>query len=740
MRITLKARLIAAFMIILLILGALSWIAIRNLSNANLTLNDIIDQEAEMVRLSGEIRAGYYQVELAVNELILSPDPEVMKAAEERILAARQSNPALLQALNEVATGNDKVLVEEILAIRSGLTTETDKAIELGKASTTEQAMTLSLGEMRMAAEAVFASLERLEAAPRETQFQGPNTQTEVLSLIAEIRDDVNAILLAQKNAIMVDDEAAVAEQVAVGHARQAEMQNHMAALLRALGTAVPEERTELGTAADRFMTVSERVLDLAGQNSRARALTQMNGAVLPILNSIHERVSKLVANSETSMSTARTEAEVAYESAKNTLVGLAAVAALLAIAAATWIAISLSRGLARAVSVAKSVADGDLTVDTSAKSRDEIGDLMTAMGDMNGSLRTMTDVAVRISQGDLSVETKRRSEVDALGIAFEEMLRKLREVVSQASVNATGVAEGAQAMSATAEQLSQGATEQAAAAENASSAMEEMTANIRQSADNASQTEKIARQAAREAEESGKAVDDAVRAMKTIAEKINIIQEIARQTDLLALNAAVEAARAGQHGKGFAVVASEVRKLAERSQQAAAEIIQLSGSTLEVSQKAGEMLAALVPAIQKTSDLVQEISAATAEQTTGAEQINGAIRELDSVIQQNAAAATEAASLSDGLATQSDQLRGVISFFKLDARQSELAANGTSARPAASAMPTGVREKAAIRISQPAPLRGKGTAVQTATNGHANGIRLDLGDEKLTDADFVRY
>jgi len=200
---------------------------------------------------------------------------------------------------------------------------------------------------------------------------------------------------------------------------------------------------------------------------------------------------------------------------------------------------------------------------------------------------------------------------------------------------------------------------------------VEEMTATIRQSTDNAVQTETIATQSAADAQSSGKAVGKAVEAMRTIAEKITIVQEIARQTDLLALNAAVEAARAGEHGKGFAVVASEVRKLAERSQQAAAEIGRLSSETVTVSAEAGRMLETLVPNIQRTADLVQEIAAASREQNIGAEQINGAIRDLDQVIQQNAAAAEQASATAATLAQQSSELQGMVSAFTLSGHAS---------------------------------------------------------------------
>jgi methyl-accepting chemotaxis protein len=214
---------------------------------------------------------------------------------------------------------------------------------------------------------------------------------------------------------------------------------------------------------------------------------------------------------------------------------------------------------------------------------------------------------------------------------------------------------------------MSVGAADQASAAEEASSSIEEMAANIRQNADNALETEKIAVKAARDAEDGGEAVQSTVLAMKDIAQKTGIIEEIARQTNLLALNAAIEAARAGEHGKGFAVVAAEVRKLAERSQIAAAEISQLSASSVAVAEKAGSMLQVIVPDIRRTAELVQEISAASREQDLGASQINQAIQRLDQIIQQNASASEEIAATAEELSGQADQLQQLMADFKLD-------------------------------------------------------------------------
>ncbi|HLJ49309.1 MAG TPA: CHASE3 domain-containing protein [Bryobacteraceae bacterium] len=243
-------------------------------------------------------------------------------------------------------------------------------------------------------------------------------------------------------------------------------------------------------------------------------------------------------------------------------------------------------------------------------------------------------------------------------------VVRGITRAVAEVVGAAAKVASGSEEMSATAQQLSQGASEQASSAEETTSSMEEMSSSIQQSADNARQTDRIASKAAQDACSGGEAVSKTVRAMKEVAEKISIIEEIARKTDLLALNAAVEAARAGEHGKGFAVVASEVRKLAERSQTAAAEISRLTGDGVQTAENAGQLLAKLVPDIQKTAELVREIAAASAEQGTGATQVNNAIQQLDQVIQENASASEEMAATSEELSSQAAILQSAVAYF----------------------------------------------------------------------------
>ncbi len=349
--------------------------------------------------------------------------------------------------------------------------------------------------------------------------------------------------------------------------------------------------------------------------------------------------------------------------------VGGAMVAAmLLSMLSAVLIGRAISAPICAVTKAMAELAAGDVSIELGeTMQHDETGEMMRSISVVIGNLRTTTAIAGRIAEGDLAAEIRRLSDRDALGIALETMLERLRGVVGETSDAAHYVAAGSKTLSLEAEMLSQGAAQQAAASEEASASMEQMTANIRQNTENAGQTAKIALDAATAAQSTGHAVDAAIQAMQSIAGKISIVSEIARQTDLLALNAAIEAARAGEHGKGFAVVASEVRKLAERAQAAAGEIGELSGNSLGTANKAGQQLAKLVPDIRQTAELVEEISAACREQNIGAEQINLAIQQLDKVTQENSAASERMTSTATELASQSSLLQSSIGYFRTD-------------------------------------------------------------------------
>ena len=382
---------------------------------------------------------------------------------------------------------------------------------------------------------------------------------------------------------------------------------------------------------------------------------------------------------------------------------------------------------------VLRQVSVGDLTERVEIDCDGDHARMKNAINNLVDNLRNTAAIADLIAGGDLTVEPKPLSDKDALGVSLLSMVERLRGVVADAMTASDNVSTGSQELSSASEQLSQGATEQAASAEEAAASMEQMASNIKQNADNAAQTEKIARQSSKDAEASGEAVNRAVAAMRKIAEKISIVQEIARQTDLLALNAAVEAARAGEHGKGFAVVASEVRKLAERSQQAAAEISGLSGETVDVATEAGAMLARLVPDIRKTAELVAEISAACREQDIGAGQINEAIQQLDKVTQQNAGASEEMSATSEELAAQAEELQASISFFRVDTTDS--APTRATSHAASKARP-----KSNIPARPAAKTSGfKSRQTVAAQQARVKGLMLDMsmGGPDTDDSDF---
>ncbi|MGO7593473.1 HAMP domain-containing methyl-accepting chemotaxis protein [Rhizobium leguminosarum] len=587
--------------------------------------------------------------------------------------------------------------------------------------------------------------------------IDGPMRRLE-LALTANVAE-VNAIR-AQKNALLSTD-----PDSAAGFYKEADqnLQAMFDAVDAGHAIASPEGKPyweKLQTIGAKFRDRSAELQQLDARGDQAGALALSLGDLRTMTNDMGDAIAALIEIQRKGMKTTDQSNTDLYNSTKLILTTTSGIAVLVALIAALWITLGINNGLRKITTVANAVAIGDLNQTVDVKTNDEIKDLINtvnrmtanlrataaladqiAMGDLStdakplsdkdvlgiamqsmiSNLRTTAGIADQIANGDLTVSPKPLSDKDALGLALEQMVERLRGVVADAISAAENVSSGSQELSASSEQVSQGATEQAASAEEASASMEEMASNIKQNADNAAQTEKIARQSAKDAEASGEAVSRAVEAMRTIAQKIGIVQEIARQTDLLALNAAVEAARAGEHGKGFAVVASEVRKLAERSQSAAAEISSMSSDTVKAAADAGDMLGRLVPDIRKTAELVSEISAACREQDIGAAQINEAIQQLDKVTQQNAGASEQMSATSEELASQAEELQTSIAFFKVDmagGRRERAPAAKLTARSRVPAAPRKPVSKAAANTIAGQQARVKGFALDLSMGG----------------------
>ncbi len=343
--------------------------------------------------------------------------------------------------------------------------------------------------------------------------------------------------------------------------------------------------------------------------------------------------------------------------------------------------------------------------------------------------VRVVVDAAERLAHGDLNIAAaeERKDEVGELANAQQAMVGAIRKIVLDIQAVAEQVAAGSEEMSSAADQMASGASEQASSAQQVASSMEEMSGSIQQNSENSLHTESIATDSAREAEQCGRSMEKSVTAIHEIVQKISIVEEIARQTNLLALNAAIEAARAGEHGRGFAVVATEVRKLAERSQVAAGQITQLSTGSVRVTEESAETLKSTVQAIRKTAALVQEISAATKEQSTGAHQVTKAIQELDSVVQQNAAGAEELSATAGEFANQAQTLQKLIGFFTVDggAPKRPVAPVAGKGGPPAAKPPASRSQRTSRRPAAPAP--------------QAGGVVLQMASSDL-DSDFQKF
>ena len=417
------------------------------------------------------------------------------------------------------------------------------------------------------------------------------------------------------------------------------------------------------------YLNTSKNLLAESRQGSKEQTNAILKGDSKRDFEQVASNLVKLIDLNDAGATAANQRGNEIYANARLSIIAAVLVALLVGIALALFISRIISNPLKRAVDVASQLAEGNLAVKIDGGSKDETGQVLTAM---------------------------------------QVMVGKLSQIIGEVRNAADGLASASEEVSATAQSISQTTSQQAASVEETSASIEQMSASINQNTENAKITDGMASKAAKEAGDGGDSVQQTVQAMKKIAQRISIIDDIAYQTNLLALNAAIEAARAGEHGKGFAVVAAEVRKLAERSQVAALEIGELSTSSVEMAERAGRLLGEMLPSINKTSDLVQEITAASEEQAAGVSQINSAMNQLNQVTQQNASSSEELASTAEEMSTQAEQLQQSMSFFTLEA--SDRASNVTLGKPspvssvsrAVARAPRAVQQKTFLKSAGP--------------------------------------
>jgi methyl-accepting chemotaxis protein len=692
-RLTIKTKLAATFSAVVLLSGVSMFVAITNFGTLKTTLDDIIDLDFAGASAANELQERVTRIGRDQRALVLADDlPEMQSliAAVDAEMAGFEDGVQTLLDLAE--TDAEDAQISAMMPTWEAYKAADADLRRLALLNSGTVARELAQGELASAYSDVDAAMDVLEVNLGSAVATGATSEFSRYQALARLDTAVAEYEMALLQVLATSDDTVAQARYGdeLGQLRSA-LQVEVTTLGRQLSGQDRAAFDILSADIAKWLDISAQVATVSLENGDANARELLSGRVQQIRQDLIAGLDAVIKTNTDSVAVSDAAADVLYDQSLALLIGLLVASVLIAAIAATWIVVSISRALASAVRLANEVAGGDLNATASVKGDDEVVDLIKALNAMTA---------------------------------------KLREVVAEVTAATRNVASGSQEMSATAEQLSQGATEQASSTEEASASMEEMAATIKQSADNAAQTEKIARQSASDAIASGEAVNNAVSAMQTIAEKIMVVQEIARQTDLLALNAAVEAARAGEHGRGFAVVASEVRKLAERSQAAAAEISTLSGTTVKAAQSAGEMLGKLVPDIQRTAELVEEITAGSREQNAGAAQINTAIQQLDKVTQQNTSAAEEMSSTAEELASQAEQLQAAISYFRLDA--------------------TSV---AAPAVPAPAPLRGTKRDMRSAVMASAphmkaaarnkpqqGGFDLDLdGGMDDLDGDFTR-
>jgi methyl-accepting chemotaxis protein len=624
MRFTVRAKLIASFGLVLAVTAGIGVAGYSGLTS----LNSVVERNQMLMtrlQLAEDLKVHILDaVRAEKNTAIEITDKGVDAALAQMDQAREDFRQVYSQLLGLAVTAEGKAGLEDVKAKFEVYTTVHDEMRKLVKSNTRAQARSLANGDGSAAFAAAMESLGRVrQTLAADSADSNLFRESDIAVEMQRVWGDTKLFVTANTMEEIDAGREALAKAIDGLRHRKDELRKQAPNLPAAGGTL-----EQFDAQFDRWSKLQSEIVALKSEASAVKVRDISTGAARTAYKAALGSADVAIDRQKKLAVEAAEGATVEYGQTKLVLASALGAAMLAALAAGTWLSLTISRGLRQALVLADAVGAGDLTQKLEIKRNDEIGDLLHSV------------------QG---------------------MATKLLSVIGQVTTAAENMAAGSHELSASAEQLSQGATEQASATEEASSSMEEMAANVKQNAENASQTETIARRSSADAEASGVAVGRAVEAMQTIASKINIVQEIARQTDLLALNAAVEAARAGEHGRGFAVVASEVRKLAERSQAAALEIGTLSASTVTVAREAGEMLSKLVPDIKKTAALVEEITAACREQDVGSAQINESIQQLDKVTQQNASASDQVSSTSEELSSQAEQLREAISYFRVE-------------------------------------------------------------------------
>lgn len=714
--VTIRKKLIVAFSILIVLMVVIAGIAFLRFHQINTRVDEITDVTANKVLLIGQIKHDITAISRDQKNMIATVEDEKMIEIGRNIEKTIKSINDNVNKLEALSQGETLSLVKSLKDILDEYYAVHQNVQRIAMQNTEIKAEEIADNESRDA---------YLKAMTTLNQLVGEVSDREVVRAVVQLKQAISEVNSIERDLIIAksDDDL----QKHLGQAADAEKaaEENVLVLERKLAGEAKALFNKFQMQYATYRTFHLQVRDLAETNSGGKAEEISVTLGEKIDDQADEVIARIYDIINAQLEKDQVDMDNMYDSVVITMVIVIFVAMLVGVMIATWLLKDIMSSLNIATGAIKKVAAGDFSADVKQDKKDEIGMMLSELQFMIEKLRSSVDVAKLVSKGDLTIDfTTIKNKGGDLDQALEEMVNNLREIATTIYNGAENVLNASQQVAAASQQMSQGAQEQASASEEVSSSMEQMVANIQQNTDNSRETEKIANKAAKDIQVSGESVSETVEAITNIAEKVAIIEEIASKTDLLALNAAVEAARAGEHGKGFAVVAAEVRKLAERSQKAAAEITEISAKTVKAAQQSKELLLNTLPDINKTAQLVQEIAAASVEQNTGADQVNGAIQQLSQVTQGNASAAEEMSSNAEELNGQAEELKTAVSYFRLGNRSLKIKS-----------------VKSTLSSKQLRNSHKEELLVHANGNGHSNGKGFDLRlDPGPSDSEFMDF
>jgi methyl-accepting chemotaxis protein len=707
---TIRKKLIMAFSVLIVLMIVIFAIAFLRFREMNLRMTEITNVTSHKVLLIGQIKHDITAISRDQKNMIATVDDEKMISIGRTIDKEIKSINDNMAKLESISDGETLALVKSLKDILEDYFAVQQNVQRIATQNTEIKAEMIADNESREAFQRAMATLNLIGS-----ETNSSNTVKNLLELkqaVSEINSIERDMIIAKTDDDLNKHVQQVVDAERIVEEKTALLERNLNGEAKVLFDKFQNQYTS-------YYTFHLQVRELAKTNSggKAEEISVTQGEAID--DQADEVIAKIYDIINAQLAKDQADTESLYDNVVTTMIVVILIAIALGILVATWLLKDVMTSLGFATGAIKKIAAGDFSADVRTDKADEIGVMLKELQFMIEKLRSSVEIAKRVSKGDLTMDfSSMKNKGGDLDHALEEMVSNLREIATVIYNGAENVSAASQQVASASQQMSQGAQEQASASEEVSSSMEQMVANIQQNTDNSRETEKIANKAAKDIQVSSNAVSETVEAITTIAERIAIIEEIASKTDLLALNAAVEAARAGEHGKGFAVVAAEVRKLAERSQKAASEITEISSKTVRSAEESKQLLVNTLPDINKTAELVQEIAAASVEQNTGADQVNGAIQQLSQVTQGNASAAEQMSSNAEELNSQAEELKAAVSYFKLDNR-------------------TRVVKKApAVKKTAKRPELAE---VHSNGNGHSNGFDLKFSDTS-SDSDFTEF